>query len=359
MTPFATPVVVIGVGARTAVGMNAPATAAAIRAGVAGFAKHPFAVDTAGNRMIIAAAPYLGPDVAGSDRLAELAIPAAVEAVSAFAAAPGGKPPVPIYVGLPPIRPGCGKDSPTVVLSRIRAELAAACPVARIEAIETGHAAGAMAVKAAWEAIRAGTAEFALAGGVDSYFEAETLEWLEANDQVHSTGPENNAYGFVPGEAAAFVLLGSEAAARRCSLQGAIELLTVQTARETKLIKTDSVCLGEGLTDLFHALGAGLSSGEQVDHVYCDMNGEPYRADEFGFATIRAGQLFKDPSAFTTPADCWGDVGAASGPLFLLLAEAATRKGYAPGPVLAAFTSAESGERCGFVARGRVTQGVR
>ena len=97
----------------------------------------------------------------------------------------------------------------------------------------------------------------------------------------------------------------------------------------------------------------------KADHMYCDMNGEPYRADEFGFATIRAGGLFRDPSAFTAPADCWGDVGAASGPLFLILAEAAIRKGYAPGPVLAAFTSSESGERCGFLTRPRVDQGVR
>lgn len=359
MNPLAAPVVVIGVGARTAVGMTAPATAAAIRAGVAGFATHPFTVDTAGNRMIVAAAPYLGTEVAGSDRFAELAAPAAVEAVSALAAAAGSRLPVPVYVGLPPVRPGCGKDLEAVVLARVRDELAEVCPVARVEAIETGHAAGAMAVKAAWEAIRAGTVELALAGGVDSYFEAETLEWLEANDQVHSAGLENNAYGFIPGEAAGFVLLGSEAAAKRYGLRCALELPTVQTTRETKVIKTDSVCLGEGLTHLFRALGAGLSPGEQIDHLYCDMNGEPYRADEFGFANIRAGQSFKDPSAFTAPADCWGDVGAASGPLFLVLAEAATRKGYAQGPVLAAFTSAESGERCGFVARGRVTQAVQ
>ena len=118
------------------------------------------------------------------------------------------------------------------------------------------------------------------------------------------------------------------------------------------------MCIGEGLTALFRAL-AGEPPTVRADHLYCDMNGEPYRADEFGFATIRAGGLFRDPSAFTAPADCWGDVGAASGPLFLVLIDAATRKGYAPGPVLAAFTSSESGERCGFVARARAAQGVR
>jgi 3-oxoacyl-[acyl-carrier-protein] synthase-1 len=89
------------------------------------------------------------------------------------------------------------------------------------------------------------------------------------------------------------------------------------------------------------------------------MNGEPYRADEFGFATVRAGGLFRDPAAFTAPADCWGDVGAASGPLFLSLADAAARKQYGPGPVLAAFTSSESGERSGFVARTRSARGGR
>jgi 3-oxoacyl-[acyl-carrier-protein] synthase-1 len=118
------------------------------------------------------------------------------------------------------------------------------------------------------------------------------------------------------------------------------------------------VCTGEGLIALFRAL-AGVPPVIKADHLYCDMNGEPYRADEFGFAIIRAGGLFRDPSAFTAPADCWGDVGAASGPLFLVLIDAATRKGYAPGQVLAAFTSSESGERCGFVTRARPAQGVR
>jgi 3-oxoacyl-[acyl-carrier-protein] synthase-1 len=209
-----------------------------------------------------------------------------------------------------------------------------------------------MAVQRAWEAIRGGTAEFALAGGADSYLEPETLEWLESNDQVHSAGRANNAWGFVPGEAAGFVLLASADAAARYRLSAALEVLTAATAKESKLIKTDAVCTGEGLTALFRAL-AGVPPVVRADHLYCDMNGEPYRADEFGFATTRAGRLFRDSSAFTAPADCWGDVGAASGPLFLVLADAATRKGYAPGAVLAAFTSSESGERCGFVARAR------
>jgi len=338
--------------------MTAAATAAAVRAGISGFGAHPFVVDTAGKRMIVAAAPYVGVDVTGAARLAELAAPAAAEAIASLSALPIRQLPVSLFVGLPPMRPGRGNDVADTVVARVREELPSFCRVATIGVSEFGHAAGTMAIHRAWQAVRSGASEFALAGGVDSYLEPDTLEWLEENDQVHSAGPENNAYGFVPGEAAGFVLLTTTSAAQRHQLSVALELVSVAVAHETKLIKTDTVCTGEGLVALFRAL-AGDPPTITADHLYCDMNGEPYRADEFGFATTRAAGMLREPAAFTTPADCWGDVGAASGPLLLLLAEAATRKRYAAGPVLAAFTSSESGERCGFVARERTDAGAR
>jgi 3-oxoacyl-[acyl-carrier-protein] synthase-1 len=351
-------IVIVGVGARTPVGLTAPATAAAIRAGISGFAQHPYMIDTAGKKMVVAFAPYLSIDLTGAERRGELAEPAAAEAVAPLASTRGGTPPVPLFIGLAPARPGQAMNAGAVA-ERIRVVVASTgLRVGKVTVLETGHAAGAMALQAAWEAVQTGAAEFALAGGVDSYAEPETLEWLEENDQLHSAGLENNPYGFIPGEASGFVLLASAVAAERFRLPAPLELLTVATARESKLIKTDAVCLGEGLTALFRAL-AGVPPTIKADHLYCDMNGERYRAEEFGFATIRAGGLFRNPSDFTAPADCWGDIGAASGPLFLLLADAAARKGYAPGPVLAAFTSSESGERCGFVARSRAVQGVR
>jgi 3-oxoacyl-[acyl-carrier-protein] synthase-1 len=328
-------VVMVGRGARTAIGMTAAATAAAVRAGVSGFGQHPFMVDTAGKRMIVACAPYLHIDVSGAERLAELAAPAAAEAVAPLAVSGGA---------------AVAREVVERVCSVVRAR---GLNVGRVVVTEVGHAAGTMAVQSAWEAVRTGAAEFALAGGVDSYMEPETLEWLEAYDQVHSAGLDNNPYGFVPGEAGGFVLLASAAAADRCHVMAALELSAMAYAREENLIKTDSVCTGEGMTALFRML-SGAPAMHRADHLFCDMNGEPYRADEFGFAVIRAGELFVDASSFSAPADCWGDVGAASGPLFLMLADAAIRKGYAPGPVIAGFTSSESGERCGFVVRSGV-----
>lgn len=341
-------VLVAGVGARTAVGMNAAGSAAAVRAGIAGFHQHPFMVDAAGKKMIVARAPYLDADLAGQQRFSQLAAAAVAETIAALGALVTA--PVPVFIGLPPERPGRPRRLDDVAAAVVREIEGRGIKIATLEAIECGHAAGALAIRRAWQVVASGAADIALAGGVDSYLEPETLEWLEVNDQLHSAGKENNPYGFVPGEAAGFVWLAAPQAMARSALPIVTEVVATASALETRLVKTDAVCTGEAMTELFRSL-AEEPIVYRADHLYCDMNGEPYRADEFGFAVIRAGELLVDPHVFTAPADCWGDVGAASGPLYLMLADRAARKGYAAGPIQAAFTSSESGERCGFVTR--------
>ena len=347
-------VLVVGCGAMTTLGVSAAASAAAVRAGISAGREHPFVVDRAGRRMVVAAAPYLDIDLPAPRRLSLLAGSAAVEAVGRMGAGQGD--PISIHVGLPPPRPGRGTDV-SVVASHVLQEVATAararCEIARI--IETGHAAGAMAIAEAWTMIRSGACEFALAGGVDSYLEPETLEWLESCDQVHGAGDENNPYGFVPGEAAGFVLLASSEAASRQGGRATLEISKAACVQESKVIKSETICTGEAMSDLFEALGAGSKTG-LVDRLYCDMNGEPYRADEYGFASIRAG-LLADASAFEAPADRWGDVGAASGPLFLVLAHAEAKRNGGARTVFGAFTGSESGQRCGFVAHSQLFRG--
>lgn len=75
-----------------------------------------------------------------------------------------------------------------------------------------------------------------------------------------------------------------------------------------------------------------MLQGAKIDATLCDQNGEAYRADEFGFMLARTSEGFVNPADFEAPADCWGDVGAASGPLFVVLAAMAAKKGYAKGP---------------------------
>ena len=65
---------------------------------------------------------------------------------------------------------------------------------------------------------------------------------------------------------------------------------------------------------------------------YCDINGERYRAEEWGFVCLRLAQYFDDPTGYLSPADHWGDMGAASVPLFAVLTCPGRRTGVARGP---------------------------
>jgi 3-oxoacyl-[acyl-carrier-protein] synthase-1 len=342
-TDLKSSVCIVGVGAQTAVGLTAPAAAAAVRAGISGFGEHPFMIDRQGEPMIVARVPGLEDKPAALTRHIGLAVQPAREALAPLNACRNQVGNIPLFLGLPPNRPGRPADLENGLAEALPREAG----IGSIECIATGHSAGLMALEAASRKVLGSPTGFYLAGGVDSYLVPETLEWLEANDQLHG-GP--NAYGFLPGEAAGFCLVCSQSAAERWKLRVLARVWTVGTARETNLIKTDSVCLGKGLTEAFRKVFTELpSTEEKISHSINDMNGEPYRADEYGFTIARLSQRFENASNFVAPADCWGDVGAASGPLFVNLVAAAGQRGYADAGHNLLWTSSESGERCAAI----------
>jgi 3-oxoacyl-[acyl-carrier-protein] synthase-1 len=195
--------------------------------------------------------------------------------------------------------------------------------------------------------------------GVESWIEPETMEWLEACDQLHGAGPLNNAWGFIPGEAGAALLLMRESVVKSLNLQALACVMAVGSAHEPKRIKTQTVCIGEGLTAAFRDTLAALPAGALVTDIYCDMNGEPYRADEFGFTALRTKEHFESLSDFQAPADCWGDVAAAGALLHLGLACVAAHKQYARGGYAFAWASAEMGERAAALVACAMPQGRR
>ena len=200
-------------------------------------------------------------------------------------------------------------------------------------------------MSAACQNLRDGAFDAFIVAGVDSYLAPEALEWLEANEQLHGAGPLNNAWGFIPGEGAGAALLIRTDALERLGLEPLARVLGVGLGFEQNRIKTETVCIGEGLTTAFRGALAGLPPGAQVTDVFCDMNGEPYRADEFGFAYLRTRDAFVSASDFVASADCWGDVSAATMPLNMALATISAQKAYANGRYAFLWCSSESGER--------------
>lgn len=332
----------VSLGASTPLGRCAWSSAAAVRAGISGFCEHPYMIDSAGEPMRAAIAPWLDIGLGGIGRFEALLFPAIDQVLETLAQSSLS---TALALGLPSPRPGLPDDLQQALVSRIAHRYGAAfCATA---AFPVGHAAGLIALDAACKKLVKGDFDACIVAGVDSYIEPQTLEWLEACDQLHGAGPLNNAWGFIPGEAAGAVLLMRGETARRLRLEPLARIFSVGTGFEPKRIKTETVCIGEGLTQAFHAALAGLPQGTRVSDIYCDMNGEPYRADEYGFTCLRTKEAFANASAFIAPADCWGDLGAAGGPLHIALATLAGAKGYANGTLAFVWASSEGGERAG------------
>jgi 3-oxoacyl-[acyl-carrier-protein] synthase I len=342
---------IVGLGAATPLGRDVWASAAAARAGVCACSEHPFLVDTAGEPMKIARAAWLDVSLELPARCRALLFAATDEALAAiggreaWADAKTG-----LALALPPHRPGRPVD-----LARLLSEsIAARYPgqFSTVAVYESGHAAGHLALDAAVRSVTTSSTDAYLVAGVDSYLTAETLEWIEACEQLHGAGALNNAWGFIPGEAAGALLIASERFAERLHLERLGEIAGIGLGRETRLIKTDAVCIGEGLTQAFRAALATLPHHERIDNVFCDLNGEPYRADEYGFTALRVKERFLAVNDFVAPADCWGDVGAAGALLHVALGAIAHRKRYANGPLSLVCASSETGERGAAVLRG-------
>ena len=255
-----------------------------------------------------------------------------------------------LALALPPQRPGRAPDLAGELLARVATRYPGVFhgPLT----FEAGHAAGYQAMDAAFKSCAAGSVDAFVVGAVDSYVSRETLEWVEACDQLHGGGPLNNAWGFVPGEAAGAMLIGPVAFSQRIGAVPVCELMCVGIGHESRRIKTDEVCIGDGLTQAFLSALRTLAPGERVDNVICDMNGEPYRADEYAFTALRTKEHFRAVNDFIAPADCWGDVGAAGAPLHVAMAAVSHLKHYSKGPLSMACASSESGERGAVVIRG-------
>jgi 3-oxoacyl-[acyl-carrier-protein] synthase-1 len=104
------------------------------------------------------------------------------------------------------------------------------------------------------------------------------------------------------------------------------------TSEEPRLPGCETGSFGTGLTQAVIGALAGLElPRDAVDTTYIDINGERYRSEEWGFVALQIPSAFK-ALRYEAPADCWGDVGAASGALATALAVQSWARGYARGP---------------------------
>ncbi|MCU0634550.1 MAG: hypothetical protein MUE41_06735 [Gemmatimonadaceae bacterium] len=310
-------VYMVGAGIASPVGRSLVASATAVRAGLSGYAEHPFMLDQQCEPMNVARAPWLAAELPLAERLVALGRDATRDAMHAFtdgALLPHG---FAIHVAI---------ALPTDAMPRTAAEDAAntiarsgltRSDAARVTAVTLVAGAAPAAVRAfavVRDELLAGRCELALVVGVDSWLVPERLEALDRSGQLHSpTMP----WGFTPGEGAGTCVLARGDTIRLRGWDAGAAIEKVACAVEPNPVGSGRVCLGDGVTAV---VGAVVNPDRPIGRIVCDLNGEPVRAEEWGFASMRMREGFVDVTRFIAPACAWGDVGTASAPMLAALA---------------------------------------
>ncbi len=318
-----TGLVVQAAGMVTAVGLDAPSTCAALRARIDGFAETRF-VGSDGNWMIGAAVP-LPRNWIGQKRLAHLAAGAITEIMSK---APDiGKDTALILCLAETDRPGRVIKDPSAFAKQL-SEITETAPRTRI--VEHGRPSGFVALQQAERLISDGKAARVLIVGVDSYLTGRSINHYR--DRI--LGPAN-PNGFIPGEAAAAVLVSN-------SGQG-LKLTGLGLAREEAHIYNqkdedglDLPLRADGMTNAYKAAFDQAGYGhDKITTKIGDLIGETFWFRQTALAMLRTQRERSDVQPIWPIAASLGNIGAAVVPLMLGWAFAAKQKGYdAAGPTL-------------------------
>ena len=344
----APPLAVLGVGLVSGVGLTAEEGCAAIRCGINNFQETQF-VSGRGEWLVGSAVEFEEP-WRGITKLAKMAARAIAECLAAADQKPER---IPVLVCIAePERPGRFEGLPHVLLQDIEHELGVRLhPHSRV--IEQGRVGGAVALLQARRMLAAGRCTQIIVAGVDTFLTGATLAAYDRQDRLLR---RDNSNGFIPGEAASAVLLAawSEGIAAPLSLRG------LGFAREPASLGSGKPLRAEGLTQAIRmALAEADVALKDCDHRIADTSGEQYRFREAALALTRLLRDRKVLLSLWHPADCIGEVGAASLPAMLAVLFIGARKDYLPGPVFLGHVGNDDDKRAAFLTTAIAQQGMR
>lgn len=222
-------------------------------------------------------------------------------------------------------------------LERLRETLP---PVARAELVCLDHAGVASAIELAERLVAERACDAILLVAVDSLLDPLVLNALVAEGRLklpdHPTGLE-------PGEAAAALWLEPRVAAERRGVAPLLRIAATATATDHGEAIEGRPRDGRALAACVRTARAraGAAGASPVD-VYLDLNGETWRAQEWGHALVQM-QRELGPHRLQLPATSLGDTGAASGAVAIVLAAHLAARRAAAGPLALVVSSAPGG----------------
>ncbi|RKH12115.1 hypothetical protein D7X74_24205 [Corallococcus sp. CA047B] len=200
-----------------------------------------------------------------------------------------------------------------------------------LERFRGGPASFAHLLLRARNLLNSRTVDRCIVGGIDSLIDGGPL--LAARE-LQLTRTPNSPVGFLPGEAAGFVLIESARAAdaRGARIQALLGPVGIAEESFDRFSGTPSTGAA-----LFAATTACLESWSEQDgaigSAVVNLNGDPFRAMDYGSALVRMTSA-RLPTSFrlVLPVDSFGELGAATGPVSACMSVRSLVRGYARTP---------------------------
>ena len=333
------PLTVLSTGMVSSVGLSAASSCAAVRAGLANPTELRV-LNSKGEWQLGHKVP-LAPELTGVGRLAHLARMSIEECLSEV---PRGE-----WSGIPLLlcvaehtRPGRVLMSDEEILARATS-MPGATFARQSRVIAQGRVAVAVALQYARELLQTRTAVKALIVATDSLLHAETLRAFDGQGRLLTT---SNSNGFLPGEAAAAILIGRADGAADLAVEG------LGFGVEPAPLGSERPLRADGLTRAIEqACAEAHCEMFDLDFRITDLAGEQYYFKEAALALSRKLRRRKEEFALWHPSECIGEVGAAIGPVLIAVAAGAFRGAYAAGPRALVHIGNDSGERSAVILR--------
>lgn len=329
-------VTIYGTGMVCGVGLDAQAACAAIRAGINNFQETRF-MDNGGEWIMGCEAPLEQP-WRGQAKLVKMAVMAIRECL-AHPEAQVKPEETPLLLCVAETeRPGRLAGLDDELLLEIQNELGLTFHE-HSAVISQGRVAGAVALYQARKLIHEHGCKRVLIVGVDSLLVGASLMAYQERERLLTS---KNSNGFLPGEAAATLVVGApvidDIPRLHCVGMGfAVEKVTIDAELPLR---------ADGLSAALKAAEAeaGSSIGT-TDFRITDLSGEQYYFKEAALALSRTLRERKEFYDIWHPADCFGEVGAAIGPAKLVMLQNALLKNWSPGTRILSHAGGDSGKR--------------
>ena len=335
----ALPIAITGVGLVTGVGLNAPASCAAIRCALDNFQETRF-MDS-GGEWIMGCEVTLEQPWRGKTKLLKMATAAINECLTNNKQIVPKATPMLLCLSEHE-RKGRVIDDDYQFLRDLQNALGVEFH-GKSRVIAKGHVAVVVALKHARQLLLKHNIKQVMIVATDSLLVAPTLSHYEENERLLTS---KNSNGFIPGEAAAALVVEPVYAKQ----ENQLICLGLGFGVEKAHVDSEEPLKADGLTAAIKESLNDAGCGESVlDFKVTDISGEQYYFKEASLAFSRIDRTKREAFDIWHPADCIGEVGAVIGVLMVAVLKSACEKNYTKGNHILAHLGNDDGRRSSMI----------